>query len=82
MRSSFSPPSERDAEPRSEIHEKGRGPVLPRPGYDAVVTSPPYAGSQFETGDKPPEFWEEMARRQKRPAWADLASRTRKTRDA
>jgi len=49
---------------------------------DAIITSPPFAGTLYHLKGKPPEFWEELAKRTGRKAWLDPNCTTRKVQSA
>jgi DNA modification methylase len=55
---------------------------LPFEQVDTILTSPPFAESIYHLRNKPPEFWEELARRTGRKAWLNPNGTTRKTQTA
>jgi len=42
--------------------------ILKQVGFDAIITSPPYANTEFYYGKKSPEFWQKLAEKTGRKA--------------
>jgi len=52
---------------------------LPFGEIPVIITSPPFAHSLYHMRNKPPEFWEKLAKTTSRKAWLDPDSKTRRT---